>query len=135
MELCCILCFFFFFKQKTAYEMRISGWSSDVCSSDLTTAYPAPSRMELKVAMRDASIAAEKAEDDTTKAYYTDHVEMLPEKETETYLTVFLARQDALEKAVEPVFAQFRGQREQQEAIVGWFKILSPAAAIQKAIK
>src|SRR3546814_232044 len=36
--LCCvaILCFsFFFFKQKTAYEMRISDWSSDVCSSDL----------------------------------------------------------------------------------------------------
>src|SRR3546814_7172965 len=27
--------FFFFFKQKTAYEMRISDWSSDVCSSDL----------------------------------------------------------------------------------------------------
>src|SRR3546814_10906175 len=30
---CCI--WFFFFKQKTAYEMRISDWSSDVCSSDL----------------------------------------------------------------------------------------------------
>src|SRR3546814_2762133 len=29
--------FFFFFKQKTAYEMRISDWSSDVCSSDLVT--------------------------------------------------------------------------------------------------
>src|SRR3546814_4877740 len=28
---------FFFFKQKTAYEMRISDWSSDVCSSDLTS--------------------------------------------------------------------------------------------------
>src|SRR3546814_3070975 len=28
----------FFFKQKTAYEMRISDWSSDVCSSDLTWA-------------------------------------------------------------------------------------------------
>src|SRR3546814_20709962 len=28
--------YFFFFKQKTAYEMRISDWSSDVCSSDLT---------------------------------------------------------------------------------------------------
>src|SRR3546814_1666879 len=28
--------FIFFFKQKTAYEMRISDWSSDVCSSDLT---------------------------------------------------------------------------------------------------
>src|SRR3546814_7941276 len=30
--------YFFFFKQKTAYEMRISDWSSDVCSSDLTIA-------------------------------------------------------------------------------------------------
>src|SRR3546814_2898770 len=29
---------FFFFKQKTAYEMRISDWSSDVCSSDLPAA-------------------------------------------------------------------------------------------------
>src|SRR3546814_3230666 len=29
--------FFFFFNQKTAYEMRISDWSSDVCSSDLRT--------------------------------------------------------------------------------------------------
>src|SRR3546814_5271344 len=29
----------FFFKQKTAYEMRISDWSSDVCSSDLTSSY------------------------------------------------------------------------------------------------
>src|SRR3546814_4617741 len=28
---------FFFFKQKTAYELRISDWSSDVCSSDLST--------------------------------------------------------------------------------------------------
>src|SRR3546814_10338063 len=34
------MCFFifFFFKQKTAYEMRISDWSSDVCSSDLVQA-------------------------------------------------------------------------------------------------
>src|SRR3546814_8392722 len=33
----CIV-FVFFFKQKTAYEMRISDWSSDVCSSDLCPA-------------------------------------------------------------------------------------------------
>src|SRR3546814_10375399 len=31
----CVYSVFFFFKQKTAYEMRISDWSSDVCSSDL----------------------------------------------------------------------------------------------------
>src|SRR3546814_2867722 len=30
-----LLFYFFFFKQKTAYEMRISDWSADVCSSDL----------------------------------------------------------------------------------------------------
>src|SRR3546814_1162483 len=36
MCLCCgYCCNFFFFKQKTAYEMRISDWSSDVCPSDL----------------------------------------------------------------------------------------------------
>src|SRR3546814_6783504 len=34
-----ILSLFFFFKQKTAYEMRISDWSSDVCSSDLLLAH------------------------------------------------------------------------------------------------
>src|SRR3546814_1294915 len=33
----CVL--FFFFKQKTAYEMRISDWSSDVCSSDLAAGH------------------------------------------------------------------------------------------------
>src|SRR3546814_8219126 len=37
--ICIVLCvcIFLFFKQKTAYEMRISDWSSDVCSSDLAT--------------------------------------------------------------------------------------------------
>src|SRR3546814_20586506 len=35
--LVCVIFIFFFFKQKTAYEMRISDWSSDVCSSDLGT--------------------------------------------------------------------------------------------------
>src|SRR3546814_1005843 len=35
---------FFFFKQKTAYEMRISDWSSDVCSSDLAPSWLGGSR-------------------------------------------------------------------------------------------
>src|SRR3546814_5511305 len=34
-SVCGAVVVFFFFKQKTAYEMRISDWSSDVCSSDL----------------------------------------------------------------------------------------------------
>src|SRR3546814_2847616 len=41
---CCVE-FVFFFKQKTAYEMRISDWSSDVCSSDLH-------RMEAPIPLR-----------------------------------------------------------------------------------
>src|SRR3546814_5715330 len=37
----------FFFKQKTAYEMRISDWSSDVCSSDLRLAVPGTERAQV----------------------------------------------------------------------------------------
>src|SRR3546814_2076311 len=40
--MCVLVCVFFFFKQKTAYEMRISDWSSDVCSSDLLGAAKVP---------------------------------------------------------------------------------------------
>src|SRR3546814_2367559 len=43
------LVFFFFFKQKTAYEMRISDWSSDVCSSDLAPpSFPPPGPAPLR---------------------------------------------------------------------------------------
>src|SRR3546814_19291311 len=44
------ICSFFFFKQKTAYEMRISDWSSDVCSSDLSQGD--------SITLHDASMAA-----------------------------------------------------------------------------
>src|SRR3546814_20521293 len=42
---------FFFFKQKTAYEMRISDWSSDVCSSDLAALASARARPKARPAM------------------------------------------------------------------------------------
>src|SRR3546814_7010431 len=46
-----VSCFFFFFKQKTAYGMRISDWSSDVCSSVLLLQPPdVPSGAERAVA-------------------------------------------------------------------------------------
>src|SRR3546814_11160966 len=47
--LVCYFLVFFFFKQKTAYEMRISDWSSDVCSSDLAgdTARRRPGREDV----------------------------------------------------------------------------------------
>src|SRR3546814_1541517 len=44
---CVVFYIFFFFKQKTAYEVRISDWSSDVCSSDLPhDRLPPPSRCD-----------------------------------------------------------------------------------------
>src|SRR3546814_20350618 len=46
-----VVCFFFF-KQKTAYEMRISDWSSDVCSSDLR---PALLRRQLRALLHAAA--------------------------------------------------------------------------------
>src|SRR3546814_3868472 len=47
--------YFFFFKQKTAYEMRISDWSSDVCSSDLRAACTVRHRSrELRLRQGDA---------------------------------------------------------------------------------
>src|SRR3546814_9227172 len=58
---------FFFFKQKTAYEVRISDWSSDVCSSDLEVRGTALARasaqdagygIETEVAELDASLVA-----------------------------------------------------------------------------
>src|SRR3546814_6183956 len=49
----CVGChFIFFFKQKTAYEMRISDWSSDVCSSDLRRGGPLVPAAVLAVARR-----------------------------------------------------------------------------------
>src|SRR3546814_17122436 len=43
---------FFFFKQKTAYEMRISDWRSDVCSSDLQEKAAAERRAEAETSLR-----------------------------------------------------------------------------------
>src|SRR3546814_2807160 len=44
--------YIFFFKQKTAYEMRISDWSSDVCSSDLVDGSPTPRMNDIEAAKR-----------------------------------------------------------------------------------
>src|SRR3546814_3063690 len=76
---------FFFFKQKTAYEMRISDWSSDVCSSDLSDVaicWPRNSKREISApavarasemtlmaaSIRDIAAAAEAAELTATEA-------------------------------------------------------------------
>src|SRR3546814_8731687 len=66
------LLFVFFFKQKTAYEMRISDWSSDVCSSDLL---PAPPRD-----MTEADVAHLRGEADAMALRLRHHDEGLHRK-------------------------------------------------------
>src|SRR3546814_9387770 len=62
-----MFCFvFFFFKQKTAYEMRISDWSSDVCSSDLLARELSPEYL----ANRTRSADVHEAASDTVKTLY-----------------------------------------------------------------
>src|SRR3546814_12169891 len=52
------MCSFFFFKQKTAYEMRISDWSSDVCSSDLINRDIKRAKLAEKFASKRAALKA-----------------------------------------------------------------------------
>src|SRR3546814_3043491 len=56
-SMCISFTLFFFFKQKTAYEMRISDWSSDVCSSDLRGKFNRFSLDDLMTAATAAGIA------------------------------------------------------------------------------
>src|SRR3546814_7143853 len=57
--------YFFFFKQKTAYEMRISDWSSNVCSSDLPRQYAAGVSYDFEVVKLAAAYAR------TTDGWFT----------------------------------------------------------------
>src|SRR3546814_13252576 len=65
--------YFFFFKQKTAYEMRISDWSSDVCSSDLWRLLIGPNVPEEEF----RAIAATAAPGITVERARSDFVELL----------------------------------------------------------
>src|SRR3546814_4657724 len=84
-----VWCLFFFFKQKTAYEMRISDWSSDVCSSDLLT------RDRLLVAHSRGQIVAMSC---FTVRKYSVVCPSELSKTSESLLTFSYPQQDAVEK-------------------------------------
>src|SRR3546814_6342622 len=68
----CSSCFsFFFFKQKTSYEMRISDWSSDVCSSDLSV-FVSPLDAKIPAIMESVFYIAEPATNDSLKQQFRD---------------------------------------------------------------
>src|SRR3546814_9484729 len=72
---------FFFFKQKTAYEMRISDWSSDVCSSDLATEATGfkmtPQQLEAAITPKTKWLVLNSPSNPTGAAYSRDELKAL----------------------------------------------------------
>src|SRR3546814_5608269 len=66
--------FFFFFKQKTAYEMRISDWSSDVCSSDLVESDRTPISAPQPTVDRTGDLVKISASGPIATSRYCDHM-------------------------------------------------------------
>ena len=101
-----------------------------------TTLYPAPSRMELTVAAREAQTEAEKAYMARLSEYYYDHLEFVPEGDERAmdFLTVAMSNRNAIEKAVRPLYDEFQSQLNKQESLVQRFQFISPAIMMQLAL-
>src|SRR3546814_2380810 len=75
---------YFFFKQKTAYEMRISDWSSDVCSSDLIGGR----LRRLSKKMKDAKVLDPAEQPDKSRAYFGATVTVADEDDNHRTVTL-----------------------------------------------
>src|SRR3546814_7536425 len=98
-----MLFLFFFFKQKTAYEMRISDWSSDVCSSDLHDHFGARRELQPHIECACGQLIAEAQQAD-------DHVD-------HQFAVRGNADDDAIERAAESVAAAQQRDLETARAI------------------
>ncbi len=101
-----------------------------------TTVYPAPSRMELTIAAREAQTEAEKNAMAKLDEYYYDHLEFVPEgdKKAMDFLTLAQANANSIEKAVRPLYDDFQVQLNKQEQLVQRFQFVSPAIMMQLAL-
>lgn len=101
-----------------------------------TTLYPAPSRFELTTAARDAQTRAEGEYMKALDEYYYDHLEYVPNAgdKVNDFLSVTLAKENSIQKAIKPIYDHFRAQLQGQEQAVSWFQFLSPAIMTQRAL-
>ncbi|MBL8645333.1 MAG: ABC transporter permease subunit [Rhodospirillaceae bacterium] len=101
-----------------------------------TTLYPAPSRLDFTAASREAQTAAEKESMKALDEYYYDHLELVPggEARANDFLTLSLANNASIEKAIKPLYDSFQTQLNKQEEIVNRFQFLSPAIMMQLAM-
>jgi ABC-2 type transport system permease protein len=101
-----------------------------------TTLYPAPSRLDFIAASREAQTAAEFERMKALDQYYYDHLELVPggAEKANDFLTLALANNKSVEKAVKPLYDQFQNQLNRQEDAVSKFQYLSPAIMMQLAM-
>lgn len=101
-----------------------------------TTMYPAPSRLDFMAASREAQTAAEFARMKALDAYYYDHLELVPDAadKANDFLTLSLANNASIEKAIKPLYDKFQAQLNNQESAVAKFQYLSPAIMMQRAM-
>ncbi len=99
-----------------------------------TTAYPAPSRFDFITASRAAQTESEGNFMRELDQYYYDHVEYVPNERVNDFLSVTRAKNEAVDRAVAPLWAQFRTQLAKQDELVARFQFLSPAIMMQRVL-
>jgi ABC-2 type transport system permease protein len=100
------------------------------------TRYPVPSRVEMIQAIRSAGEESTRQGSSLLAQYLEDHPELAPKQnggEPPDFGTLLVALNDATERKVQPVVAEFDRQLAQQQAMVGRFRYLSPAILAQSA--
>src|SRR3546814_5576694 len=104
---------FFFFKQKTAYEMRISDWSSDVCSSDLATPpEPAQPLLHLRGVALDPAIDRRMVDRNAAfrqhflKVAIADRIATIPAHRPQDHITLEMAPLEIRHRSVRPISAK-----------------------------
>ncbi|MBL8628386.1 MAG: ABC transporter permease subunit [Rhodospirillaceae bacterium] len=101
-----------------------------------STLYPAPSRLDFIAASREAQTAAEFERMKALDQYYYDHLELVPggEDKANDFLTLSLANNASIEKAIKPLYDEFQNQLNRQEDAVTKFQFVSPAIMMQLAM-
>ncbi|MBT9470565.1 MAG: ABC transporter permease subunit [Pseudomonadota bacterium] len=100
-----------------------------------TTTYPAPSRFEFITQSRVVQTEVEKEYMKALDKYYYDHAEFAPKSGGEAdFLATSLAKNDAVEKAMMPLYNKFRSQLAKQDEMVASFQFVSPAIMMQRTL-
>lgn len=103
----------------------------------VTALHPAPSRVELIQASREASTAAAREGSNLLARYYEDHPELAPAEidlNPSDFWIKLQAAQDSIDEAIAPILARYDAQLARQQALVDRLGFLSPAIVAQEAL-